>query len=54
MQRIVITLISKKDISGIVKTQFKVKLKAMLYRLQFYQKGTFPTHFFLGIFRVTA
>lgn len=48
------TLINKKDIARILKNLFKVKLKSALYSLKLYQKGTFLTHFFLEIFRVTV
>ena len=48
-----ITLISK-DIAITVKTLRKIKLQTALYSLQVYKTGTFPTHFFLGFFRVTV
>ena len=47
-------MINKKDIARIVKNIFKVKLKSALCSLKLYQKGTFLTHFFLEIFRVTV
>ena len=47
-----ITLISK-DIAITVKTLRKIKLQTSLYSLQVYKTRTFPTHFFLGFFRVT-
>ena len=46
-----VVLNNTKDIARTVKTLFKVKLQAVLYSLQLYQKGTFPSHNFLGIFR---
>ena len=45
-------LISKKDVARKAKTLFKVRLQVALYCVQLCQKETFPTHFFLGIFRV--
>ena len=48
-----ITLISK-DIAITVKTLRKIKLQTAFYSLQVYKTGTFPTHFFLGFFRVTV
>ena len=34
-----------------METLFKVKLQDSLYSLPFYQKGTFPSHFFSGNFQ---
>ena len=49
-----VTLISKKNIARVANFLFKVKLQALFYCLQLWQKETFSTHFFLGIIRVAV
>ena len=49
-----VTLISKKNIARVANFLFKVKLQALFYCLQLWQKETFSAHFFLGIIRVAV